>query len=98
MYLELSYEEQVKRAKVIFGWAISDMIKEFTDYSTSEYNFEREKAKKVLPILLEIEVNDLGAVIYDDTVLFTLDYRKGVEDIEEKILTLIRFITGEEHL
>ena len=98
MYLELSFEEQVERAKVLFDWAIKDMIAECNDELKSPYTYQKNRAKKVLPFLEELEVNDLCEVIYNDKILFTIDYRKGIEDIEEKVLILIRFIEGDKCL
>ena len=52
MFVELDFEKIVSRAKIIFGWAIEDMIAEQEQNFNSEFSYLREQAKKKLMSLI----------------------------------------------
>lgn len=92
MFVELDYDKIVSRAKTIFGWAIDDMIAEQEQNFNSEFSYLREQAKKKLPILQNLKIDNYARVFYKNKEIFSLHRYDGISEVEDKLETLFPFL------
>lgn len=92
MFVELDFNKMVGRAKIIFGWAIEDMISEQEHNLNSEFSYFRDLAKKKLPILQNLKIDNYARVLYKNKEIFLLHRYDGIKEVEDKLETLFPFL------